>query len=219
MDRLQNQVLSGNQAVNSRSYSQVPQDSPFSNFVSEYDLRSEARTRATTFGATPYAARPARALDRDENAVEHDETRCSEQLLPCELSSPCDPELLNASSRYEVEVPSECLRTGSMAQAHRRRLRAHICRARLVAEDLASPGFSLDNLSILDSASPAETDGVAVNNAGASASNTAESVVAAAPTAPDAGLYETSLESIIQTPPSDLQFTTQPSEVRPSPYN
>ncbi|KAG9041188.1 hypothetical protein FS837_012631 [Tulasnella sp. UAMH 9824] len=99
-----------------------------------------------------------------------------------------------------------------MAQAVRRRLRAQIRRSRLIEEDLANPGFSLDDLNFLHSAGPAETDGVAVNGAGESASNAARSVVAAAPTAPDVGLYETSLEPTVQHDTSDVQATAQPSE-------
>ncbi|KAG9034208.1 hypothetical protein FS837_002257 [Tulasnella sp. UAMH 9824] len=205
-------ALSGSQAVDFRSSSQLPQDSSFSNFVSEYESISLAPPRANTFGVTPYTGPGVRAVDREEKAGDNVEARWSEQLSPCELSSPCAPELSNASPRYEGEVPGICLSTASMAQAVRQRLRAQTRRARLIAEDLASPGFSLDDLSILNTVGPAETDGVVVNGAGESAINSAGSVVAAAPTAPDSGLYETSLEAIVRNVASDEQATAQPSQ-------
>lgn len=82
LDCLQNNVLPRNQAVNSRSYRQTPQDSSFPDPISEYESLSVARTEANTFGATPYTAHHARAFDLEDNAGEHFGARFSEPLPP-----------------------------------------------------------------------------------------------------------------------------------------
>ncbi|KAG9042997.1 hypothetical protein FS837_010150 [Tulasnella sp. UAMH 9824] len=164
------------------------------------------------FGEARSAERRARTIDLAEHPPEHVKARFPDQLSPVppsnslervetseipprELSSTCDPELLSPSPWYEGDVPTECLRTASMAPALRRRLRAQVRRARLVAEDVANPGFSLENLSFLGSAPPVETDGVAVNLVDESAGDIVGSMLADAPIVLDAGLYEPSPES------------------------
>lgn len=230
---LQDNVPLGNQVLNSRSYRSPPPNSPFTNFVSECENDSFDGLRANTFGEAPSAERCAQTLDIEESPCEHVGVRSSDQHPPVpssnatepietserpphELSSTCAPEFVNALPWYEGEVPAECLSSASMAQGHRRRLRAQIRRARLVAEDVANPGFSLDNLSALGWAPPVETDGVAVNHVHESAGVMVGSISAAAPIALDAGLYELSPEPTIQSaPPNEANFI-QPSQVRVS---
>ncbi|KIO16882.1 hypothetical protein M407DRAFT_33473 [Tulasnella calospora MUT 4182] len=218
--RLQDNVFTPTQAVNSSSYPQMPRDSQFSDLLSQCEDLFSARPRADTLGPTRSAERHAHTLNSEENTATRVEASPLQQPPPnpspnavqciktpkntptCEPSPACAPESFNSSFQYEGEVADECLSAAAIAQARRRRLRAQTNRARRSSQGYVSQGLFPANLDALGSAGPAEDDGVAVNSEDESASDRAGSLSAAAPNPLDPLLHKGSSDSVILTAPA-----------------
>ncbi|KAG8911640.1 hypothetical protein FRC01_005608 [Tulasnella sp. 417] len=212
----------------------VSQDSQVSDLRSKYDPFPSAALRAGTFGETGSTECQTPPLDIEANVGEvtahvpsHDlpsVPSSGEIIVPIqtpdraparELSVTYTPESFNALLQQQTDEVSAMLSTAGLAQSRRRRLRAATIRARKIAEDLASPEFSFEDLNVVVPAGPTD-DGAAVNSeedTDSSASDDAGLSSTVAPVSSNPLSHENPSKRTIHTASPAVPNVVEPSEI------